>query len=48
MYHEVSYYTRGRGRPRKTTRETIKKELEINEWDRNMVFDRYYDIVRSM
>jgi hypothetical protein len=35
-----SQITRGRGRPRKTVRETIKKGLEINELDRNMVYDR--------
>jgi len=29
-----------RGRPRKTIRETIKKDLEINELDQNMVYDR--------
>jgi len=32
--------TRGRGRPRKTIRETIKKDLEINEREKGMVFDR--------
>jgi hypothetical protein len=32
--------TIGRGRPRKTIRETIKKDLEINEFDQNMVNDR--------
>jgi len=32
--------TRCRGRPRKTIRETIKKDLEVNELDRNMVLDR--------
>jgi len=31
--------TRGIGRPRKFIRETIKKDLEINELDRNMVYD---------
>lgn len=30
---------RGRGRLRKTIRKTIKKYLNINELDRNMVFD---------
>jgi len=30
----------GRGRPRKTLRETIKKDLEINQLDNDMVFDR--------
>jgi hypothetical protein len=34
---DSSQITRGRGRPRKTTRETIKKDLEISELDRNMV-----------
>ena len=28
---EGSQITRGRGRPRKTIRETIRKDLEINE-----------------
>jgi hypothetical protein len=37
---EGSQITRGRGRPRKTIRETIKKDLETNELDRNMVCDR--------
>jgi hypothetical protein len=32
--------SRGRGRPRKTIRETIKKDLELNELDTNMVYDR--------
>jgi len=32
--------TRGRGRPRNTIRETIKKDLEINYLDQNMVYDR--------
>jgi hypothetical protein len=32
--------TRGRGRPRKTIRETIRKDLKINELDKNMVYDR--------
>jgi len=32
--------TRGRGRPRKTIRETIKKDLEINELEKDMGFDR--------
>jgi len=43
---EDSQITRGRGRPRKTIREIIKKDLEINELDRNMVYDRtlpYFD-----
>jgi len=33
-------WTRGRGRPRKPIRETIQKDLEINELNRNMVYDR--------
>jgi len=37
---EGSQITRGRGRPRKTIRETIRKNLEINELDGNMVYDR--------
>jgi len=36
---EDSRITRDRGRPRRTIRETIKKSLEINELDRNMVYD---------
>jgi len=37
---ERSQITRGRGRPRKTIRETIGKGLEINELEKDMVFDR--------
>jgi hypothetical protein len=37
---EGSQITRGRERPRKTIRLTIKKDLEINELDRNMFYDR--------
>ena len=37
---EGSQITRGRGRPRKTMRETIRKDLEINELEKDMVFDR--------
>ena len=37
---EDSQITRGRSRPRKTIRETIKKDLEINELDRNMIYYR--------
>jgi hypothetical protein len=33
-------FTRGRGRPRKTIRETINKDLEINELDPTMVHDK--------
>jgi len=35
---EGSQITRGRGRPRKTTSETIKKDLEINKLEKDMVF----------
>ncbi|KAL5179591.1 hypothetical protein HKD37_01G000874 [Glycine soja] len=31
---------RGRGRPKKTIREVIKKDLELNDLDRSMVLDR--------
>jgi hypothetical protein len=37
---EGGQITRGRGRPRKTIRETIKKDLEINELEKDMVLDR--------
>jgi len=37
---EGSQITRCRGRPRKTIRETIKKDLEMNELEKDMVFDR--------
>jgi len=37
---EDSQIPRGRGRPRKTTRETIRKDLEIDELDQNVVYDR--------
>lgn len=37
---EGSQITSGRGRPEKTIRETIKTDLEINELDRNMAYDR--------
>jgi len=44
---DSSQITRGRGRPRKTKRETIKKDLEISELDRNMVYDRaLYHLVK--
>jgi len=33
-------FTRGRGRPRKTIRETINKDLEINELDPTLVHDK--------
>lgn len=34
---ETSKKTRGKVRPRKTIKETIKIDLEINDLDRNMV-----------
>ena len=37
---EDGQITRGRGRPRKTITETIRKDLEINNLDQNMVYDR--------
>jgi len=37
---EESQVKRGRGRLKKTIRETIRKYLEVNELDQNMVFDR--------
>ena len=37
---EESRDKRGRGRPRKTIRETIRKDLEVNELDPNLVYDR--------
>jgi len=37
---EDSPITGGRGRTRKTIRETIRKDLGINELDPNMVYDR--------
>jgi hypothetical protein len=37
---EDSQITRGRGRARKIIRETIMKDLEINELEKNIIFDR--------
>ena len=37
---EDSQIARSRGRPRKTIRETTKKDLDINELDRDMIHDR--------
>jgi len=37
-----SQITRGRGRPRKNLRETIEKDLEINELDRDMLYHEHY------
>lgn len=39
---EKSQTTKGRGRPRKTSIEVIKKDLEINDLDRNMVLNRIW------
>ena len=36
---EGSQTTRGRGRPRKTIKETIKNDIEINELERNMLHE---------
>ena len=37
---DESLTKRGRGRLRKTRRETIRKDLQVNELDPNMVYDR--------
>jgi len=37
---EESQVKRGRERPRKTIRETIRKDLEVNELDPDLVYDR--------
>ena len=37
---EGSPIPRGRGRPRKTISETIKKDLNVNGLNVNMIFDR--------
>lgn len=37
---EDNHIPRGRGRPIKAIRETIKIDIGINELDRNMVYDR--------
>jgi len=37
---EDNHITRGRGRLGKTIRETIWKDLEINELNQNIVYDR--------
>jgi len=38
---EESHVKRGRGRLRKTIRETVRKDLEVNELDPNLVYDNY-------
>jgi len=35
-----SLVKRDRERPKKTIRETIRKDLEVNELDSNLVYDR--------
>jgi len=37
---EENHVKRGRGRPKKIIRETIRKDLEVNELDSNLVYDR--------
>jgi len=37
---EESQVKRGRGRHRKTIRETIRNDLEVNKLDLNMIYDR--------
>jgi len=37
---EESQVKIGRGRPMKIIRETIRKDIEVNELDPNMVYDR--------
>jgi len=37
---EGSQVKRGKRRPMKTIRETIRKNLEVNELDPNMVYDK--------
>lgn len=37
---KISQIARGRGRPKKSILETIKKDLEISELDRDMISDR--------
>jgi len=36
---EGSQITRGRERPLRTIRETIEKDLEVNEFDKDMIND---------
>jgi len=37
---EESRVKRGRGKPRKTIRETIKNDFEVNELNLNLVYDK--------
>jgi len=43
---EKSHVKRGKGRPKKTIRETIRKDLEVNELDSNLVYDRTLSGIR--
>jgi len=36
---EGSQISRGQGKPRKTIKETVKKDLEINELDKDMIYE---------
>ena len=40
VVRRVGHVKRGRGRPKKTIRETIRKDLEVNELDSNLVYNR--------
>jgi len=42
---EDSQITKGRGTIRKSIRETIMKDLEINELDRMMVYHRHHGVI---
>lgn len=37
---EGSQITRGVGRPRQTIRKTVKNDIEINEFEKGMIFDK--------
>jgi hypothetical protein len=39
---EDSHITRSKGSPRKTKRETNRKDLKVNESDQNFVYDRTF------
>jgi len=42
---EESQVKRGRGRPKKTIRETIRNDLEVNELDPNLFMIEHYDVI---
>jgi len=42
---KMSQITRGRGRHRKTIRETIRKDLEINELKKDVILLKYEKVV---